>query len=209
MAAQGRQVPRSWVPAVLDKQEQSQARKAPRGHQGPRKPAGPWSSQRAGARGPPAPRPLPARTRGPHQPSPRSPSCRAAPLTSPGARVPEAAPRAARAWVERSAARAAGISGARRACSLPAAVWDLRAGRRARQPPRASGQDVPPARPPCAPVRRCATSLLGPLVMVYMVRSCWIPHPPPASLCGPWGAGPLRTEDKRGGAERPTHAPCP
>lgn len=38
------------------------------------------------------------------------------------------------------------------------------------QPPGASGQDVPPARPPCAPVRRCATSLLGPLVRVYMVR---------------------------------------
>lgn len=164
-----------------------------------------------------APRPLPARTRGPQQPSPRSPSCPAAPLTLPGARVPEAAPRAARACVARSAARAAGISGARRACSLPAAAWDLRAGRRARQPPRLSGQDVPPARPPCAPVRRCATSLLGPLVMVYIVRrtACpWQRIDQAGTLhqrhsAGPWGTAPLRTEDSRGGAERPTHAPCP
>lgn len=50
---------------------------------------------------------------------------------------------------------------------------------RARQPPPGRGQreDPPlpvapflPYPPPLAPVRRCATSLLGPLVMVYMVR---------------------------------------
>lgn len=50
---------------------------------------------------------------------------------------------------------------------------------RTRQPPsrwgraaRAELRSSPPylTRPRCAPVRRCATSLLGPLVMVYMVR---------------------------------------
>lgn len=78
-----------------------------------------------------------------------------------------------------SGARDAGISGARRAGSPPAAAWDLRA-RRGRVSRRRGGDSVRtpplpvapflPYPPPLAPVRRCATSLLGPLVMVYMVR---------------------------------------
>lgn len=107
-------------------------------------------------------------------------------LTSTGAKVPAAARRAAPAGAARSAARAAGISGARRAGPPPAAAWDLREPEGGQLPPRPAPSPFPfPG--PCAPVRRCATSLLGPLVMVYMARRFHTtagPRPDPAPAPG-------------------------
>lgn len=102
-------------------------------------------------------------------------------------------------------------------------------GHRARQPPPpprlgSHCADPPPggpARPPPrAPVRRCATSLLGPLVMVYMVRRGRPPARSPGRTpcpalrpgshsAGAQGAAPLTGGRARRAGGGPLHAPGP
>lgn len=104
---------------------------------------------------------------------------------------------------------------------------------RARQPPRrldlgpSRRADPYPALPAarlCAPVRRCATSLLGPLVIVYMVRRAarrdarthalaspargQVPRPPPELAQG-WcrGRGPFNRRPGTAGRGRARYTP--
>lgn len=88
-----------------------------------------------------------------------------------------------------------------------------------------TARTLPPALPaprpaPSAPVRRCATSLLGPLVMVYMVRRARPPARSPGRTpcptlrpgshsAGAQGAAPLTGSRAQRGGGGPLHAPGP
>ena len=135
-----------------------------------RRPGAEARAARAGGVGCPAPAPSRGLWPGLLKPSPRSPSlCRGGRptrLTSTGARGPGAAPAGAMG----SAARAAGISGARRACSPPAAARDLRA--RGASAAAEAGRSLrgPSPRRPCPPPAPRPTHLCG-----AARPACWAP----------------------------------
>jgi hypothetical protein len=157
----------------------------------------------------------PVRAADPRQPSPRSPSCPAGCSHLARGQGPGCAEDCARGGGPVCGAGCRHFRSSPSLLSTCCCVGPAGQERRTRQPPWASGHRVPPPPPrpparPGAPVRRCATSLLGPLVMVYMVcrPARRPPQPDPALSAGSTlldhGHGPFKRGGRaeRGGAAR-------